>query len=58
MTEKILVIDDGRFFSARLGNNNLQEEGYEVLTASSGEEGPVHLLKTQAPHLVITEYER
>lgn len=53
MTMKILIIDDDASFR-RVLEYNLQEEGYEVLTASSGEEG-LSIFATQAPHLVITD---
>ncbi|PKN17666.1 MAG: DNA-binding response regulator [Deltaproteobacteria bacterium HGW-Deltaproteobacteria-6] len=50
---KILVIDDDASFR-RILEYNLQEEGYEVLIASSGEEGLV-IFDKQSPHLVITD---
>jgi two-component system NtrC family response regulator len=53
MAMKILIIDDDASFR-RVLEYNLQEEGYEVLTASSGEEG-LSIFATQAPHLVITD---
>lgn len=53
MTMKILIIDDDASFR-RVLEYNLQEEGYEVLTAPSGEEG-LSIFATQVPHLVITD---
>jgi two-component system NtrC family response regulator len=53
MAEKILVIDDDDSFR-RVLEYNLQEDGHEVVTASSGEEGLI-LFKEHAPHLVITD---
>jgi two-component system NtrC family response regulator len=53
MTEKILVIDDDDSFR-RILEYNLQEEGYEVLSASSGEEG-LAIFEARAPNLVITD---
>jgi DNA-binding NtrC family response regulator len=50
---KILVIDDDTSLR-RVLEYNLQEEGYEVETASSGEEG-LTILDTFQPHLVITD---
>jgi two-component system NtrC family response regulator len=53
MTEKILVIDDDDSFR-RVLEYNLQEDGYQVITASSGEDGLV-LFDEHAPALVITD---
>lgn len=53
MTEKILVIDDDDSFR-RILEYNLQEDGYQVITASSGEDGLVEF-KKYAPDLVITD---
>jgi two-component system NtrC family response regulator len=53
MKRKILVIDDDISFR-RVLEYNLQEEGYQVLTASSGQEG-VRLFDEQGPELVITD---
>lgn len=53
MAMKILIIDDDASFR-RILEYNLQEEGYEVLIASSGEEGLV-IFDKQSPHLVITD---
>ncbi len=53
MTKRILVIDDDNSFR-RVLEYNLQEEGYEVLSASSGEDGLV-LFEEQHPELVITD---
>jgi len=53
MTRKILIIDDDNSFR-RILEYNLQEEGYQVLSASSGEDGLV-LFAEQAPDLVITD---
>ncbi|HOG18624.1 MAG TPA: sigma-54 dependent transcriptional regulator [Syntrophales bacterium] len=53
MTTKILIIDDDASFR-RILEYNLQEEGYEILTASSGEEG-IALFEAQAPNLIITD---
>jgi len=53
MTRRILVIDDDNSFR-RVLEYNLQEEGYEVLSASSGEDGLV-LFEEHHPELVITD---
>jgi len=53
MTKKILIIDDDASFR-RILEYNLEEEGYEVLTASSGEEGLV-LFRERNPDLVMTD---
>ncbi len=53
MKTKILVIDDDTSLR-RVLEYNLQEEGYEVMTASSGEEG-LSLLESFQPQLVITD---
>ena len=53
MKRKILIVDDDSSFRQIL-EYNLQEEGYEVLPASSGEAGLV-LFKEQNPDLVITD---
>ncbi|MHB8138153.1 MAG: sigma-54-dependent transcriptional regulator [Smithellaceae bacterium] len=53
MAMKILIIDDDTSFR-RVLEYNLQEEGYEVLTASSGEEG-LSIFEKQSPQLVITD---
>jgi DNA-binding NtrC family response regulator len=53
MAHKILVIDDDISFR-RVLEYNLQEEGYQVLTAASGEEG-MRLFDEQRPELVITD---
>ncbi|MFA5180496.1 MAG: sigma-54 dependent transcriptional regulator [Syntrophales bacterium] len=53
MTRRILVIDDDNSFR-RVLEYNLQEEGYEVLSASSGEDGLV-LFAEHHPDLVITD---
>ncbi len=53
MNRKILVIDDDISFR-RVLEYNLQQEGYEVLTAASGEEGLVQF-DSQKPPLVITD---
>jgi len=53
VTTKILIIDDDASFR-RILEYNLQEEGYEILTASSGEEG-IALFEAQAPNLIITD---
>jgi two-component system NtrC family response regulator len=53
MTRKILVIDDDNSFR-RVLEYNLQEQGYEVKAASSGEEG-LALFADQLPDLVITD---
>jgi len=50
---KILVIDDDTSLR-RVLEYNLQEEGYEVQTASSGEEG-LYLFGQSQPSLVITD---
>jgi len=51
--KKILIIDDDHSFR-RVLEYNLQEEGYDVLSASSGEDGLV-LFAEQTPDLVITD---
>ena len=53
MKEKILVIDDDTS-QRRVLEYNLQEEGYEVQAASSGEEG-LYLFGQSRPDLVITD---
>ncbi len=53
MKPKILVIDDDTSLR-RVLEYNLQEEGYEVQTASSGEEGLYRFGQSQ-PALVITD---
>ncbi|MCX6179399.1 MAG: sigma-54 dependent transcriptional regulator [Chlorobiales bacterium] len=53
MKAKILVIDDDTSLR-RVLEYNLQEEGYEVQAAASGEEG-VKLFKLLQPDLVITD---
>jgi DNA-binding NtrC family response regulator len=53
MKRSILVIDDDNSFR-RVLEYNLQEEGYDVVSASSGEEGLVRFAE-QIPDLVITD---
>ena len=53
MKQKILVIDDDASLR-RVLEYNLQEEGYEVQAASSGEEG-LYLFGQSPPNLVITD---
>ncbi len=53
MNAKILVIDDDTSLR-RVLEYNLQEEGYEVQAASSGEEG-LYLFGQSQPNLVITD---
>jgi two-component system NtrC family response regulator len=53
MKAKILVIDDDASLR-RVIEYNLQEEGYEVLAASSGEEGLL-LFREVQPGIVITD---
>src|SRR5512137_1591228 len=53
MKRNILIVDDDSSFR-RILEYNLQEEGYEVLSASSGEAGLV-LFKEQNPDLVVTD---
>lgn len=53
MKQKILVVDDDASLR-RVLEFNLQEEGYEVQAASSGEEG-VYLFSRMRPDLVITD---
>lgn len=53
MKAKILVIDDDTSLR-RVLEYNLQEEGYEVQAASSGEEG-LYLFGKSQPDLVITD---
>ncbi|SNB45396.1 sigma-54 dependent transcriptional regulator [Geobacter sp. DSM 9736] len=53
MSAKILIIDDDASFR-RVLEYNLQEEGYEVRTAASGEDG-LALFHKMNPELVITD---
>lgn len=53
MKKRILVIDDDKSFR-RVLEYNLQEEGYDVISASSGEEG-IALFAEQPSDLVITD---
>jgi DNA-binding NtrC family response regulator len=53
MKPKILVIDDDTSLR-RVLEYNLQEEGYQVQTASSGEEG-LYLFGQSQPNLVVTD---
>lgn len=53
MISKILVIDDDTSLR-RVVEYNLQEAGYQVLSASGGEEG-LQLFAAEAPDLVITD---
>jgi len=53
MKGKILAIDDDISFR-RVLEYNLQEEGYEVLTAATGEAG-LRIFEEQRPDLVITD---
>ena len=53
MKAKILIIDDDNSLR-RVLEYNLQEEGYEVQAASSGEEG-LYLFGKSQPNLVITD---
>lgn len=53
MNEKILIIDDDDSFR-RVLEYNLEADGYQVVTASSGEDGLV-LFKEHSPDLVITD---
>lgn len=53
MSQKILVIDDDTSLR-RVLEYNLQEEGYEVQAASSGEEG-LYWFGQSTPNLVITD---
>ncbi|NTW99318.1 MAG: response regulator, partial [Geobacteraceae bacterium] len=53
MTPKILVIDDDASLR-RVVEYNLQEAGYHVLSAASGEVG-LSLFAEEAPALVITD---
>jgi two-component system NtrC family response regulator len=53
MTQKVLVIDDDASLR-RVIEYNLQDAGYQVLSASSGEEGVV-LFAEEAPALVISD---
>jgi two-component system NtrC family response regulator len=53
MTAKILLIDDDASLR-RVIEYNLQEEGYEVLAASSGEEG-LKLFQEVMPQVVVTD---
>ncbi|MDD2737256.1 MAG: sigma-54 dependent transcriptional regulator [Desulfuromonadaceae bacterium] len=53
MTQKILVIDDDASLR-RVIEYNLQDAGYQVLSAANGEEGVV-LFAEEAPALVISD---
>ncbi|MHB8707841.1 MAG: response regulator, partial [Desulfuromonadales bacterium] len=53
MAQKILVIDDDESLR-RVLEYTLQEEGYEVFNAASGEEG-LALFEERQPALVITD---
>src|SRR6266540_3848753 len=53
MAQKILIIDDDTSLR-RVLEYNLQEEGYEVLTAADGEQG-LRLFDEQGAELVITD---
>ncbi len=53
MGAKILIVDDDTSLR-RVLEYNLQEEGYEVLAAASGEEG-LRLFAANSPALVITD---
>jgi DNA-binding NtrC family response regulator len=53
MMRKVLVIDDDISFR-RVLEYNLQEEGYEVITATGGDEG-LRLFDEHGPDLVITD---
>jgi DNA-binding NtrC family response regulator len=53
MGRKVLAIDDDISFR-RVLEYNLQEEGYEALTAATGEEG-LRIFDEQRPELVITD---
>jgi two-component system NtrC family response regulator len=53
MAQKILVIDDDESLR-RVLEFTLQEEGYEVFTAASGEEGLI-LFEEHQPALVVTD---
>jgi two-component system NtrC family response regulator len=53
MSQKILVIDDDTSLR-RVLEFNLQEEGYDVQAASSGEEG-LYCFGQSVPNLVITD---
>jgi two-component system NtrC family response regulator len=53
MASKILVIDDDASLR-RVIEYNLQEAGYQVLTAASGEEG-LRLFVEEAPALIISD---
>ncbi len=51
--KKVLIIDDDQSFR-RIIEYNLQEEGYDVLAAASGEQG-LNVFNEQNPDLVITD---
>src|SRR6266542_3075883 len=53
MTQKILIIDDDTSLR-RVLEFNLQEEGYDVVTAQDGEQGLVRF-DEQQPDMVITD---
>jgi CheY-like chemotaxis protein len=50
---KILVVDD-QPYDSRLLSTYLQEEGYQVLLAHSGEEA-FQLVRSQTPHIVLSD---
>jgi two-component system alkaline phosphatase synthesis response regulator PhoP len=53
MPQKILIVDDDKdlVFLTKVG---LQKEGYEVITASDGEQA-LQLIKTNVPDLMIVD---
>jgi DNA-binding NtrC family response regulator len=53
LQNKILVIDDEEFITKSL-KQHLEKEGWEVLTAESGEEG-LEIFKTDVPDIVILD---
>ncbi len=53
MTQRVLVVDDDRDF-AEILQTKLERAGFEVDTASNGEEG-LEKIKNNAPNLVILD---
>ena len=53
MAGKILIIDDTEIIRAML-RDLLEEQGYQVLTASTGEEG-IDLVKEHRPDVILID---
>lgn len=54
MARRVLVVDDDQLFLSLL-SHYLKSSGYDVLTATSGNEA-MHIILDQAPPLVITDW--